>query len=87
MCGHTVAQHSIYGSVEFTALKKRKEFKSGAAREDFKRVLIDIVGPRPSSELMEDLTVRSRHCIRKEKHYSDGNSCCVTRRSSCFCVH
>lgn len=66
MCGHTVAEHSNYGSVEFTAWKKKREFKSGAAREDFKRILINNVGPCPSSEFMEDLTVLERHCIRKK---------------------
>lgn len=78
----TLAEHNIYGSVGFTA-RNKKEFKSGATHEDFKCILIDNVGHVKASELMEDLTVRSRHCIwGKKKHYSDGDYCCVTCRSS-----
>lgn len=85
VCGHTVAEHRNSGSAEFTALKKKKEFKSGDAQEDFKRILIDDVGSRPSSELIEDLTLRSRLCIREKKpHYSEEDYCCVTCRSRYF---
>lgn len=60
--------HRVYGSAEFAALKKKTEFKPGDAQEGFKRILIDDVGSRPSSELMEDLTVRSRLCMRQKKN-------------------
>lgn len=66
MCGHTVVEDRIYGSAEFTAPKKKTEFKYGAAHKYFKHILIDNVGPRPSSELMKDLTVQSSHCFRKK---------------------
>lgn len=56
--------HRVYGSAEFAALKKKKEFKPGDAQE-VKCILIDDVGSCPSSELMEDLTARSRLCMKK----------------------
>lgn len=89
MCGHTVAEHRIYSSMEFTAQKKKKLFKSVAVPEAFKRILVDNVGPRASSELMEDLTVQSHHCIRKKNVILIKIITVVhvgTVMSNCFCV-
>lgn len=66
--------------MESTAQKKKKLFKSIAVPEAFKRILVDNVGPRASSELMEDLTVQSHHRIRKKKH-SDKDYGCGTCRN------